>query len=83
MVVRAEFRDKIEREARKSLRDLAHYEAPKKFLILAEDFSIAGGELTPKLSIRRKVVEEKWRAEIEALYADDGGRHDGTTADGG
>ncbi len=70
MVRRAEFRDKVEREARKSLRDLAHFEVPKKFLLLPEDFSITGGELTPKMSVRRKVVEQKWQREIDALYAE-------------
>ena len=40
-------REKIEREARKSLRDLAQFETPKKFLILSRDFSIESGELTP------------------------------------
>ncbi|MEP6591227.1 MAG: long-chain fatty acid--CoA ligase [Gemmatimonadota bacterium] len=60
--------EKLEREARRSLRDLAHYEMPKKFLILDHDFSIEGGELTPKMSVRRKVVEEQYRDQIEALF---------------
>ncbi|HRP07686.1 MAG TPA: long-chain fatty acid--CoA ligase [Gemmatimonadales bacterium] len=63
-----EVRDKLEREARRLLRNLAHFETPKKFLITPSEFSIDGGELTPKLSVRRKVVEQKWAAEIEALY---------------
>jgi long-chain acyl-CoA synthetase len=57
-------------EARKNLRDLAQFEVPKKFLVLARDFSIEGGELTPKLSVRRKVVEDHYADRIEALYAD-------------
>lgn len=63
-------RDQIEREARKSFRDLAHYEMPKKFLVLDRDFTIESGELTPKLSVRRRVVEEHWKDQIEALYAE-------------
>lgn len=63
--------EKLEREARKSLRDLAHFEMPKKFLVLPHDFSIERGELTPKMSVKRKVVEEHYRAQIEALFADD------------
>ncbi|MES2124755.1 MAG: long-chain fatty acid--CoA ligase [Gemmatimonadota bacterium] len=66
-----EARDKLEREARKELRDLAHFEMPKKFLIIEHDFTIEGGELTPKMSIRRKVVEDHYRDEIEALFTDD------------
>ena len=38
-----EVRDKLAREARKSLRDLAQFETPKKFLILPRDFTIEGG----------------------------------------
>src|SRR5690606_29841189 len=44
-------REKLEREARRLLRNLAHYETPRKFLIIPEEFSIDGGELTPKLSV--------------------------------
>jgi long-chain acyl-CoA synthetase len=50
------------------LRDLAQFETPKKFLILPAEFSIATGELTPKLSVRRKVIEAKWKEQIEELY---------------
>jgi long-chain acyl-CoA synthetase len=71
LVARPEVQQKLEREARKSLRDLAHFEMPKKFLILPRDFSIDTGELTPKMSVKRKVVEQQWHEQIEALYADD------------
>lgn len=56
-------------EARKNLRDLAQFEVPKKFLILAHDFSIESGELTPKLSVKRRVVEQHYADRIEALFA--------------
>ncbi len=56
-------------EARKNLRDLAQFEVPKKFLILARDFSIESGELTPKLSVKRRVVEQHYADRIEALFA--------------
>jgi long-chain acyl-CoA synthetase len=42
---------------------------PKKFLFLARDFSVEGGELTPTLKVRRRIVEERHRAAIEGLYA--------------
>jgi long-chain acyl-CoA synthetase len=57
-------------EAEKNLRDVAHFELPKRFLILPRDFSIETGELTPKLSVRRRVVEERHADRIAALYAD-------------
>lgn len=63
-----EVRQKIEREVRKTLRDLAQYEMPKKLLLLARDFTVESGELTPTLKVRRRIVEERHRAAIEALY---------------
>ncbi len=57
-----------EREMATVLAGLARYEMPKKIALVERDFSIDGGELTPKLSIRRNVVEEKNRAAIDALY---------------
>jgi len=55
-------------EAKKQLRDLAQFEVPKRFLILPRDFSIEAGELTPKLSVKRKVVEQRYADRIDALY---------------
>ena len=43
-------------------------ESIRKFSILAEDFTIAGGQLTAKLSVKRHVVAQQYAAEIEALY---------------
>jgi long-chain acyl-CoA synthetase len=43
-------------------------EAIKKFTILATDFTIAGGQLTAKLSLKRHVVAKEFAAEIEAIY---------------
>ncbi|MDD2897271.1 MAG: long-chain fatty acid--CoA ligase [Desulfuromonadaceae bacterium] len=47
---------------------LAPYETIKKFVLLAHDFSIAGGELTPTLKLRRKIIYEKYKHKIEDLY---------------
>ena len=58
----------VERDVRKQLRDLAHFEVPKKMLLLADDFTIESGELTPTLKVKRRVVEQHYRAQIEALY---------------
>jgi len=49
---------------------LAPYETIKKFVLLAHDFSIEGGELTPTLKLRRKVIYEKYKHRIEDLYVD-------------
>jgi len=47
---------------------LASFESIKKFAILPADLTEASGDLTPKLSVKRKVVIDKYRAVIEELY---------------
>jgi long-chain acyl-CoA synthetase len=49
--------------------DLAPYEKIKKFAFLDAEFSVEGGELTPTLKVRRKVVQKKFEAVIDRLYA--------------
>jgi long-chain acyl-CoA synthetase len=49
-------------------RELAPHEKIKKIALVDTEFSIESGELTPTLKIRRKFVEEKYQAIIEALY---------------
>ena len=43
-------------------------ESIRKFTILAKDFSIANGEMTAKLSLKRHVIAEHYAAEITALF---------------
>ena len=51
-------------------RELAQYERIKRIAILPVEFSVAGGELTPSLKVKRKVIEERYREQIEALYTE-------------
>ena len=48
----------------------AHYEQIKKFTLLPEPFSMAKGELTNTLKIKRSVLNKNYTAEIEAMYAE-------------
>ena len=50
-------------------KDLGHWEQIKKFALLDQEFTIDGGELTPKLSLRRKAILEKRAAVVEEIYA--------------
>ncbi len=47
---------------------LARYETLKKFAILPVDFTVEGGELTPSLKVKRKVVEQRYAAILEGFY---------------
>ncbi len=49
---------------------LAQYERPKRYLLLDHDFTFENGELTYTLKLRRRLVEQRYQAEIEKLYAD-------------
>lgn len=62
--------DLIQESIAEKNRELAQYEQIKKFKILPIDFGIDTGELTPTLKMKRKVVNDKFKAEIEGLYAD-------------
>jgi long-chain acyl-CoA synthetase len=53
-----------------SSKEFGHWEQVKRFALLAREFSIEGGELTPKLSLKRKVVLEKNAAVIDKIYKD-------------
>jgi len=48
---------------------LARYEKIKKVLLVPDEFSIASGELTPSLKLKRRVLEQKYKAQIDAMYA--------------
>jgi long-chain acyl-CoA synthetase len=48
--------------------DLAQFERLKKVALLPTEFTIAGGELTPTLKLRRRVVLDRWQAVVDRLY---------------
>jgi long-chain acyl-CoA synthetase len=47
---------------------LASYETIKKFKILPGDFSIDGGELTPTLKVKRKVIFQRYKDLFDSMY---------------
>jgi long-chain acyl-CoA synthetase len=48
--------------------DLAQFEKIKKIALLPSEFTLAAGELTPTLKVKRQVVEEKYKDVIDRLY---------------
>jgi len=49
-------------------RNLARFERLKKVILLPEEFTVADGSLTASMKLRRRVVEERYREQIEAMY---------------
>jgi long-subunit acyl-CoA synthetase (AMP-forming) len=47
---------------------LARVQTIKKFIILPEEFTIEGGELTPTMKMKRRIINEKYEKEIESMY---------------
>jgi len=60
--------DLLERQIAALTPDLARFERIKKIALLEHEFTIEGGELTPTLKVKRRVIDEKYRDVIEKLY---------------
>jgi long-chain acyl-CoA synthetase len=63
-------RAKLEAEVAQRLTEFARYERPKKVLVLPREFSLERGEITATLKVKRRVVEQAYQEQIEALYAE-------------
>jgi len=49
--------------------NLARFEKLKRILLVADEFSPENGALTPTMKLKRKVIEERYRGQIDELYA--------------
>ena len=61
---------KMEEESLGNLEGFARFERPKKITLLDAEFTVEGGELTPTQKVKRRVVEDRYRDAIEALYSE-------------
>lgn len=57
-------------------KQLPSYQTIKKFILLPRDFSVEGGELTPTLKLKRKMIYQKYLERIEGLYLNNGAGFD-------
>jgi long-chain acyl-CoA synthetase len=48
--------------------EFARVEHVRKFTLLERDFSVDEGELTPTLKIKRRIVDQNFSEQIEAMY---------------
>ncbi len=63
--------DLIQRQIEGATTNLARFEKVKKIALLENELTVEGGELTPTLKIKRRVVEEKYKDVIDGFYDDD------------
>jgi long-chain acyl-CoA synthetase len=62
-------RAELEKYVEEMNQKFARVEQIKKFAILARNFTVEDGELTPTLKVKRRMVNEHFADEIEAMYA--------------
>jgi long-chain acyl-CoA synthetase len=51
-------------------RNLARFEKLKRVIVVADEFSIENGVMTPTMKLRRRVIEERYKKQIDELYAE-------------
>ncbi|WP_372636981.1 long-chain fatty acid--CoA ligase [Fodinibius sp.] len=61
-------RELIQQEVDKVNKNLSPWETVKKFVVLAEPFSMESGELTPTMKVKRSKVKEHYEEEIDSMY---------------
>jgi long-chain acyl-CoA synthetase len=74
LAVRDDVRRFIAGEVRKQTADLASYEQIRYVVVLAHEFTVERGELSPAMKIKRRIVEERYKDAIERVYASAGAR---------
>ena len=60
--------ERVGRTVEEKNTQLQSYAKIKRFTVLPADFTLDGGELTPTLKVKRKVVSQKYKDAIEELY---------------
>ena len=66
-----EVRKLLRKEIDKYNADFSQVEKVKKFTLMPNEWTIDSGEMTPSLKLRRKVMGEKYAAEIEDFYEEE------------
>jgi long-chain acyl-CoA synthetase len=70
LAVSKKFHDILMKRIMGHTADLASYEQVKRIYLLDRELTEADGELTPTMKVKRKVVSEKFREELDGLYDD-------------
>jgi long-chain acyl-CoA synthetase len=59
----------LQQEVDQACSHLPPHERIRQIVVLAREFTIAGGELSPSLKVKRPVVEERYREQIEEMFS--------------
>jgi long-chain acyl-CoA synthetase len=62
--------DLIGRELQQHAGSFKSYERPKKWALLPDEFTVENGLLTPKMSMKRRLIMQQYQDVIDALYAE-------------
>lgn len=62
--------DLFERQVSSATAGLARFETIKRIALIDKELTVEGGELTPTMKLRRRIVDEKYKDVIDGLYAD-------------
>jgi long-chain acyl-CoA synthetase len=62
--------DLLQRQVDSLTADLSRFERVKKIALLERELTVEGGELTPTLKVKRRVIDEKYRDVIDRLYSE-------------
>jgi long-chain acyl-CoA synthetase len=68
LAARNDVRAFLAHEVREQTRALASYEQVRRVVVVPTEFSVEGGELSPSMKIKRRVVEKNYATEIEQAY---------------
>jgi long-chain acyl-CoA synthetase len=60
--------EQVKQEIQRMNQQFGNTEQIKKFVLLPKEFSVDGGELTPTLKFKRKIIKEKYASQIAGLY---------------
>lgn len=66
----AKILDLFERQIAQLTENLSKYEKVKKIALIENELTVEGGELTPTLKVKRRIVDEKYKSLIEKIYTE-------------
>jgi long-chain acyl-CoA synthetase len=68
LAVRSDVISLLQRTVEERTGELASYERIRRIVVVPEEFSVEGGELSPAMKVKRRLVETRFAAQIAAVY---------------